>query len=83
MKPEPKDIQIRVATCGHTPLVTVLWTTTGTLVPRQASKALGVSKLQLVLQLTVLLLEQVITGGAVSTTVTAWVHVAEALLHTL
>jgi hypothetical protein len=57
------------------PLVTVFSTTTVTLVPQQVSEAAGSSKVQASPRLTVLLLEQVITGGVVSTTVTVWLHV--------
>jgi len=68
-------IQVRVMTCGHTPLVTVLRTVSVTFVPLQLSLAVGASNVQAVPQLTVLLVAQVRTGGVVSTTVTVWLQV--------
>src|SRR5436190_1429277 len=62
--------------CGHVPgLVTVLRIVMVTLVPQQASIAVGGSKLQLVPHSTTLLVAQVRTGGVVSTKVTIEVHV--------
>ena len=57
-------------------LVVVPTTVMITLVPQQASKALGGSKLQLLPHSTVLLVAQLSTGGVVSRTVTAWLQVA-------
>src|SRR5260370_1392555 len=69
--------QVRVMTCVQpAPLVTVPTTVIVTLLPQQASTALGRSKLQLLLQGTLLFVAQVMTGGVVSTTVTVWLHVA-------
>src|SRR5260370_42024051 len=69
--------QVRVMTCVQpAPLVTVPTTVIVTLLPQQASTALGRSKLQLLLQGTFLFVAQVMTGGVVSTTVTVWLHVA-------
>ena len=66
---------VRVMAWEHAlPLVTVPSTTTVTLVPLQASKAVGASKLQAAPHSTVLLLAQVRTGGRVSLTVTVWLH---------
>ena len=61
-------VQVRVITCGHTPLVAVVEVRV-TLVPLQLSVATSTSKLQLVPQLTVLLVPQAMTGGVVSITV--------------
>ena len=57
-------------------LVTVLAITTVTLVPLQASLAIGASKVQAVPQSDRLLVAQVNSGGVVSITVTVWLHVA-------
>ena len=70
---------VRVITSEQAlPLVVVLVTVMVTLVPQQTSEAEGASKLQAEPHSTVLLLEQVMTGGVVSTTVTVWLQ--EALL---
>src|SRR5678815_2637478 len=58
------------------PLVTVPMTAIVTLVPLQASRAEGSSKLQFERHSAVLLVTQVITGAVVSTTVTVWLQVA-------
>src|ERR1039457_6135519 len=68
--------QVRVMSCGQRPLLTVLRTVIVTLLPLQASTAVGRSKLHVEPHCTVLLLAQVITGGVVSTTVTVWLQVA-------
>ncbi len=57
--------QVRVMTIGQIPLVTVSSTVRVTLVPLHAPKAVGESKLQVVPQLTVLLVGQLGTGGEV------------------
>ena len=61
-------------TCGHGPLVTVDRMKTVTLVPQQASTAVGVSNVQGALGSTVLFVAHINTGGFVSTTVTAWLQ---------
>src|ERR1043166_857100 len=55
-------------------LVLVLRMVMVTLVPLQASVAVGLSKLQALPHWTVLLLAQVMTGGVVSTTVMVWLQ---------
>src|ERR1043166_2145290 len=57
-------------------LVLVLRMVIVTLVPLQASTAVGLSKVQAPVHWTVLLLAQVMTGGVVSTTVMVWLQVA-------
>jgi hypothetical protein len=71
--------QVRVMTTGQTEpmLVTVLRTVMVTLVPQQASMAVGVVKDQAVPQLTVKLVPQVMTGGWVSISVTRWLQKVE------
>src|SRR5437867_85193 len=67
---------VRLMSCGHVPgFVTVLRIVMVTLVPQQASAAVGGSKPQGVPHSTVLLVAQVITGGVVSTTRTSCVQV--------
>ena len=67
--------QVRVTTSEQAvPLVIVPVAVIVTFVPQQTSEAEGVSKLQAEPHWTVLLLEQVMTGGVVSATVTVWVH---------
>ena len=56
--------QVRVMTCGQTPLVAVLRMVTATLVPLQEPTTVGGSKLHGVPQLTVLLIAQVSTNVA-------------------
>src|ERR1035437_7304068 len=67
--------QVRVMTCGQTPLVTVLATVITTFEPLQASVTIGALKLHSVPHCTVLLLAQFSTGGFVLTTVTVWLQV--------
>src|ERR1051326_4297759 len=57
-------------------LVLVLRMVIVTLVPLQASTAVGLSKVQAPVHWTVLLLAQVMTGGGVSATVMVWLQVA-------
>jgi hypothetical protein len=66
--------QVRVMFHGQEPLVTVLRIVTVTLVPQQASEAVGESNDQAKPHWTVLLPAQVRTGGVVSTTVTVWLQ---------
>src|SRR5205823_4067408 len=65
--------QVRVMDIGQKPFVTVLSTVMPTWL-QQASRAVGSSKLHAEPHSTVLLLEQVITGGVVSRTVTIWLQ---------
>jgi hypothetical protein len=68
-------VQVRVIAREQAgPLVMVPVTRMVTFVPTQLSDAEGVSKVQAEPHWTVLLLAQVMTGGVVSTTVTAWLH---------
>jgi len=69
--------QVRVMSSEQpVPLVTVFRMETVTLVPLQASNALGSSKVQAEPHSTVLLVAQVMFGGVVSATVTTWLQVA-------
>jgi hypothetical protein len=70
--------QLRVITVVHGVglAVRVPRTVMVTLVPQQTSEAEGASKSQTEPHSTTLLLEQVITGGVVSTTVTFWLQPA-------
>jgi hypothetical protein len=67
--------QVRMMTCGQTPLVTVSITVIVTLL-QHASKAVGASKLHAVPHSTVLLVAHISTGGLVFSTVTVWLQVA-------
>ena len=69
-------VQVRVTTVGHRLLVTVVKVTV-TFRPLQLSLAVGGLNLQSKPQATVLLVEQLIVGGVVSTTVTVWLQVFE------
>ena len=71
--------QVRVIMIGHTveALVTVLRTAMVTLVPQQASIAVGGVNDHVELHCTVMLLAQVITGGWVSCSTTRWLQNAE------
>jgi hypothetical protein len=67
--------QVRVIVMGEqVPLVTVLWTAMVTLVPQQASEAVGWPKFQGVPAATVMLVGQTSVGGWVSTTETSCVQ---------
>src|ERR1035437_3937944 len=66
--------QIRLITHGQAPLVPVLLRVTATLVPQQASEAVGGVKFQVEPHWTVMLGAQVMTGGVVSTTLTCRVQ---------
>src|SRR4051812_10783623 len=69
--------QVRVMVGEQPPLLVMVPTILMmTLVPQQSSTADGASKFQMLPQVTVLLPAQVKTGGLVSMTVTAWLHVA-------
>src|SRR5437879_1913814 len=67
--------QVRIHVCGQAPLVTVLTTLIVTFVPQQASRAVGVSKVQGVPHSTTLFDGQLMTGGVVSDTVMVWLQV--------